>query len=278
VSEAKPYDIPKQLVWKAYQRVKANRGAAGVDGVSLAVFEKDLKRNLYKVWNRMSSGSYHPPPVRLVEIEKDNGGTRPLGIPTIADRVAQTVAKMVLDPIVEPVFHADSYGYRPGRSALDAVGVARKRCWGFDWVIDLDIKAFFDSIPHDLVERAVAHHTDLAWFVCTSAGGFVPRSSIRTGLSWHGRRARTKGTDEGHAPGRCHKSAARQSVPALCVRHLDGADIPRQPVRAICGRCHRPLPAQGGGGDGAGGHPGSLCGVRLGASSDEDQDRLLQGC
>src|SRR5947208_3079164 len=114
------------------------------------------------------------PPVRLVEIEKDNGGTRRLGIPTIADRVAQTVAKMVLEPIVEPVFHADSYGYRPGRSALDAVGVARKRCWGFDWVIDLDIKAFFDSIPHDLVERAVAHHNDLAWVrlyigLCTRA-------------------------------------------------------------------------------------------------------------
>ena len=161
--EAKPYDIPKQLVWRAFQRVKANRGAAGVDGVSLAAFEKDLGRNLYKVWNRMSSGSYHPPPVRLVEIPKDNGGTRPLGIPTIADRVAQTVAKMVLEPIVEPVFHAGSYGYRPGRSALDAVGVARQRCWRYDWVVDLDIKAFFDSIPHALVERAVAHHTDLAW-------------------------------------------------------------------------------------------------------------------
>ena len=161
--EAKPYDIPKQLVWEAYQRVKANRGAAGVDGESLAAFEKDLKGNLYKIWNRMSSGSYFPPPVRLVEIPKDNGGTRPLGIPTVADRVAQTVVKMVLEPLVEPVFHPDSYGYRPGRSALDAVGVARKRCWGFDWVIDLDIKAFFDSIPHDLVERAVAHHTDLPW-------------------------------------------------------------------------------------------------------------------
>ena len=163
VPDAKPYDIPKQLVWDAYRRVKANQGAAGVDGMSLAAFEKDLKGNLYKIWNRMSSGSYIPAPVRLVEIEKDGGGTRPLGIPTIADRVAQTVAKMVLEPRVEPIFHPDSYGYRPGRSALDAVGVARKRCWEFDWVIDLDIKAFFDSIPHDLIEKAVAHHTDLAW-------------------------------------------------------------------------------------------------------------------
>src|SRR6266536_2480106 len=134
VSEAKPYDIPKQLVWEAYRRVKANRGAAGVDGVSLAAFEQNLKGNLYKVWDRMSSGSYHPPPVRLVEIPKDNGGTRPLGIPTIADRVAQTVVKMVLEPLVEPQFHPDSYGYRPGRSALDAVGTARKRCWDTDWV------------------------------------------------------------------------------------------------------------------------------------------------
>ena len=193
MSEAKPFNIPKRLVWDAYQQVRANRGAGGVDGVSLAAFEKDLKGNLYKVWNRMSSGSYHPPPVRLVEIPKDGGGMRPLGIPTIADRVAQTVVKMVLEPAVEPKFHPDSYGYRPGRSALDAVGVARKRCWKFDWVIDLDIKAFFDSIPHDLIERAVAQHTDLAW-VRLYVGRWL-RAPVERPVGT--REPRTKGTPQG---------------------------------------------------------------------------------
>lgn len=191
--KAKPYNIPKQLVWEAYLRVKANRGAAGVDGESLAVFEKDLKGNLYKIWNRMSSGSYRPPPVRLVEIPKGSGGTRPLGIPTVADRVAQTVVKNVLEPLVEPVFHEDSYGYRPGRSALDAVGVARERCWHADWVIDLDIKTFFDSIPHDLVERAVAHHTDLPW-VRLYVGRWLRAPVQRPDGSTQ---ARTKGTPQG---------------------------------------------------------------------------------
>jgi len=163
MGEAKSYAIPKKLVWEAYKRVKANRGAAGVDGESLAAFEQNLKNNLYKLWNRMSSGSYFPPPVRLVEIPKASGGTRPLGIPTVTDRVAQTVVKMVLEPVVEPGFHPDSYAYRPNKSALDAVGVARERCWRKDWVIDLDIKAFFDSLDHDLVMRAVAHHTQSAW-------------------------------------------------------------------------------------------------------------------
>ena len=163
VSDAKPYDIPKRLVWNAYRRVKANHGAAGVDGESLAQFEANLKNNLYKVWNRMASGSYFPPPVRLVEIPKDGGGIRPLGIPTVADRVAQAVVKMVLEPRVDPLFHPDSYGYRPNKSAHDAVGMARQRCFVYDWVIDLDIKGFFDAIPHELVERAVARHTDLPW-------------------------------------------------------------------------------------------------------------------
>jgi len=161
--KAKPFEISTQLVWEAYRRIRANRGAAGVDGMSLEAFEKDLKGNLYKVWNRMSSGSYLPPPVRLVEIPKSGGGFRPLGIPTVADRIAQTVVKMVLEPKVEPQFHPDSYGYRPSKSALEAVSVARQRCWQADWVIDLDIKAFFDSLDHELVLRAVAHHTDNPW-------------------------------------------------------------------------------------------------------------------
>jgi group II intron reverse transcriptase/maturase len=193
VPEAKPYEIPKQLVWDAYQRVKANRGAAGVDGETLAAFEKDLKGNLYKIWNRMSSGSYFPPPVRRVEIPKGSGGTRALGIPTVADRVAQTVVAKVLEPLVEPVLHPDSYGYRRGKSALDAVATARARCWRADWVIDLDIKNFFDAIPHDLAERAVAHHTDLPWVRLYLARWLrAPMQRADGSLE-----ARTKGTPQG---------------------------------------------------------------------------------
>jgi RNA-directed DNA polymerase len=163
MAEAKPYTISKQVVWEAYQKVKANKGAAGVDGQSIEAFDADLKNNLYKLWNRMSSGSYFPPPVRLVEIPKATGGLRPLGIPTVADRVAQMVVKRHLEPIVEPYFHDDSYGYRPGRSALDAVATARQRCWRSDWVIDLDIKGFFDNLDHDLVMKAVQHDDKTPW-------------------------------------------------------------------------------------------------------------------
>ena len=132
-SQVKPFDIPKQMVWEAYQRVKANKGAAGVDGQSVEQFGQDEKNNLYRLWNRMSSGSYFPPPVKAVEIPKASGGVRILGVPTVADRIAQTVAAMFLERLVEPVFHPDSYGYRPGRSALDAVAVCRERCWRNDW-------------------------------------------------------------------------------------------------------------------------------------------------
>src|SRR5215211_2529247 len=161
----KPYEISKWTVWEAYRKVKANKGAPGVDEQSLAGFEADLQGNLYKVWNRMSSGSYFPPPVKAVAIPKAGGGVRTLGVPTVADRVAQTVVARRLAREVEPIFHADSYGYRPGRSALDAVGMCRRRCWKADWVIDLDIQKFFDSVPWDLVVKAVAAHTDDPWVV-----------------------------------------------------------------------------------------------------------------
>ena len=155
----KPFQISKWKVWEAFERVKANKGAAGVDEQSITEFEADRDRNLYKIWNRMSSGSYFPPPVKAVEIPKAGGeGVRLLGVPTVADRVAQTVARLYLEPQVEPVFHPDSYGYRPGKSALDAVAACRKRCWRADWVIDMDIRAFFDTVPWDLVRKAVAHH------------------------------------------------------------------------------------------------------------------------
>lgn len=161
--EAKPYRIPKRLVWEAFKKVKANAGAAGVDGQSILDFEGDLRGNLYKLWNRMSSGSYFPPPVRRVEIPKKDGGVRPLGIPTVADRVAQMVVNMWFEPLVEPHFHPDSFAYRPGKSAKQALEITRRRCWRYDWVLDLDIRGFFDNIDHQLLMKAVRKHTDCPW-------------------------------------------------------------------------------------------------------------------
>jgi RNA-directed DNA polymerase len=163
-STGKPFGISKWEVWEAYQKVKGNQGAPGVDGETLAAFETDLAGNLYKIWNRLSSGSYFPPPVKAVEIPKPHGGgTRTLGVPTVADRIAQTVVARHLEAKVEPIFHPDSYGYRPRRSALDAVAACRRRCWKYDWVIDLDIQKFFDTVPWDLVVKAVQAHTDVPW-------------------------------------------------------------------------------------------------------------------
>ena len=158
--EAKPFCISRGEVWEAYVKVKSNRGAAGLDGQSIEDFERDLKKNLYRIWNRVSSGSYFPPPVRTVKIPKANGGERTLGIPTVSDRIAQMVVKNRLEAVVDPLFLPASYGYRPNKSALDAVGQARQMCWAYDWVCDLDIKGFLDRVPYCrlVTEKVVAAH------------------------------------------------------------------------------------------------------------------------
>lgn len=163
MKESKQYNISKKVVLEAYKKVKFNRGSAGVDGVDFEKFEGNLKDNLYKIWNRMSSGSYFPSPVLAVEIPKKNGGTRTLGIPTISDRIAQMIARMYLEPKVEPIFHKDSYGYRVNKSAIDAVGKVRERCWRYDYVIEFDIKGLFDNIDHELLMKAVELHTEEKW-------------------------------------------------------------------------------------------------------------------
>lgn len=165
MTSTKPYCIAKRTVWEAYQRVKANRGAAGIDDETIAMFEQNLSKNLYKLWNRMSSGSYFPPPVKQVEIPKAKGGFRKLGVPTVSDRVAQTVVKLEIEPMLDPMFHPDSYGYRPGRSAKQAIAVTRERCWRYDWVVEFDIKGAFDHIDHGLLMKAVRSHIKEDWIL-----------------------------------------------------------------------------------------------------------------
>ena len=216
MSEARPFCISKWEVWEAYKRVKANKGAAGVDEQTIEDFEKRLKKNLYKIWNRMSSGSYFPPPVRTVKIPKANGGKRKLGMPTVSDRIAQQVVKSRLEPEVDRLFHADSYGYRPGKSALDAVGRARVRGWRYDWVLDLDIKGFFDNIDHNLLMRAVKKHAE----------GSVEHSLHRAlAESAHARRGWPVGpTGKGTPQGGNDRAGRRRHPAAPCRRrHRDTA-------------------------------------------------------
>ena len=163
VTSAKPFVIPKRLVWDAYQRVKANRGSAGIDNQSIDDFDRKQSKSLYRIWNRMSSGSYFPPTVKAVPIPKKSGGERVLGIPTVSDRIAQTVVTLILEPKLEPIFHEDSYGYRPGKSAHDALATTRKRCWERDWVLEYDIRGLFDNIDHGLLLKALRHHCDERW-------------------------------------------------------------------------------------------------------------------
>jgi RNA-directed DNA polymerase len=165
VNKTKPFDIPKALVWEAFKLVKANKGSAGVDQESIMDFEQNLSGNLYKLWNRLSSGTYFPPAVKGVAIPKKQGGVRILGVPTVSDRIAQMTIKLAFEPMVEPHFLADSYGYRPNKSALDAVGVTRQRCWQYDWVLEFDIKGLFDNIDHELLMKAVRKHRDNKWIL-----------------------------------------------------------------------------------------------------------------
>ena len=165
MEKTKPFNIPKELFVQAYKLVKANAGAAGVDQETISDFERNLKDNLYKLWNRMASGSYFPPPVRAVPIPKKSGGERILGVPTVADRIAQMVVKLIFEPCVEPYFLPDSYGYRPNKSALDAIGVTRQRCWQYDWLLEYDIRGLFDNLDHQLLMKAVKHHTDNKWVI-----------------------------------------------------------------------------------------------------------------
>jgi RNA-directed DNA polymerase len=171
MNKTKPYNISKKAVYEAFLRVKANKGSAGIDEESIAEFEMNLKDNLYKLWNRMSSGSYFPPAVKAVDIPKKAGGTRTLGIPTVTDRIAQMVVKLYFEPSVEPFFHEDSYGYRPKKSAIQAIEITRKRCWRYNWVLEFDIKGLFDNIDHDLLMRAVEKLLKLIGLSYTSRDG-----------------------------------------------------------------------------------------------------------
>lgn len=191
----KSFVISKQLVWEAYEKVKANKGAAGVDGQSLAAFKTDLKGNLFKIWNRMSSGTYFPPPVKAVAIPKSQGGTRMLGVPTVVDRIAQTVVALTLEPRTESIFHDDSFGYRPGRSALQAVERCRTRCFRRDGVLDLDVAQFFDSVPHDLMVKAVEANTDQPWVLLYVKRWLVAPLQLPDGTF----QPRDRGTPQGSA-------------------------------------------------------------------------------
>ena len=165
LKKTKPFEVPKSLLWEAWQRVKANDGAEGIDGQTIEDFESDLSKNLYRIWNRISSGSYYPPAVKAIPIPKKSGGVRVLGVPTVADRVAQTAVTLVLEPRLESIFHEDSYGYRPGKSAHDAIDITRKRCWKYDWVLEYDIRGLFDHISHELLLKALRHHCKERWVV-----------------------------------------------------------------------------------------------------------------
>ena len=209
MEETKPFKISKQIVKTAFERVRTSRGTYGVDEQSITDFEANLKDNLYKIWNRMSSGTYFPKTVKAVEIPKKNGGTRILGIPTVEDRVAQMVAKIYFEPKVEKIFYEDSYGYRPNKSATQAVGVLRERCWQKDWVVDFDITGLFDNIRHDYLIEMVKRHTNEQWIIL-----YIERW-LKTPFKMKDETIveRTAGTPQG----RSNKSCIGKPISTLCI-------------------------------------------------------------
>ena len=226
--KAKSFDIRKRLVYEAWMKVRANDGAPGVDAVSIKAFAANERDNLYKLWNRMSSGSYFPGPVRAMEIPKDHGlGVRVLGVPNTADRIAQTAAAMLLEEKLEPILHPNSYGYRPGRKAQDALAVTRERCREQDWILDFDVRAFFDSVPHDLVLKAVAHHTDERWVLL-----YIDRW-LKAPMQMSDGTLVARG--EGDPTGLPDLAVDHQPLHALCVRQMDGPGVPGVSFRALRG-------------------------------------------
>ena len=194
MNKTRPHDISKEVVETAYKEVKRKKGAAGVDEETIEEFEKNYEKNVYKIWNRMASGSYFPPAVRTVEIPKGDGQSkRKLGIPTVSDRIAQTVAVKYLEPLVEPKFHKDSYGFRKGRGQREALEATRKRCFQYDWVIDLDIRGFFDNMDFALTMDTVKKHTDCKWMLLYIERWLKAPVEEKTGEQ----RTREKGTPQG---------------------------------------------------------------------------------
>ena len=240
-----------------------------MDDQSIDAFGQDVKNNLFKLWNRLSSGSYFPPPVKRVAIKKRHGGSRPLGIPTVADRIAQGVVKMALEPDLERHFHPDSYGYRPGKSALEAVGVARQRCWRHDWVLDLDIQAFFDTIPHDLLLRAVRKHTDCTWVLLYIERWLTASVQLEDGTL----EPRTKGTPQGSVI----SPLLANLFFALRVRSVDGSAPSRHSVRTLCRRRRVSLSQRVSSSTVAGGSQAAARCVWADVAPTQDTDRVLQG-
>lgn len=267
-SLGKSFDIPKMLIWEAYLKVSGNKGAAGVDGQSLAEFEQDLRNNLFKLWNRMSSGSYFPGPVKAVPIPKPDGGTRILGVPTIADRIAQTAVAMILEPEVEPVFHTDSYDYRPGKSALDAVEVCKQRCWRRPWVVDLDIQRLLRQRSACANHRRSGETHGLA-MGCALCESVACRAGSAPG--WQSCRPR-----QGNSAGFGDFTIVVKPLPALRVGLLARQEFPSGAVREVLRR-RCPALFQRAASEV---HPscrrGTVAGVRVALPSGQDSCRLLQ--